>query len=519
MKNLSKIFIATSLVVFASCEPDFDEPVEDFQATSGDADFSKYVALGNSLTSGFTDNALFISGQVNSYPNMLATQMMMAGGGNFTQPLMPDEIGGFNGPAPFFADGRLQLMINPETGAMGPVATPAQSPFTLANGGPFGNMGVPGAKSYHLVVNGYATMNPYFGRFASSTTTTVLADAAAQQPTFFSLWIGNNDVLSYATGGGVGLNQMALNNIDPTTYSPEGNDISHPAVVAGSIQTILETLVNQGGAKGVIANIPSITDIPYFTTVPYAPLSPTNASFGSMIPALNAQFSQLNAVFDYLGVPERKIVFNTDAASAVVIEDETLVDLSTQIRTVLVSQGVDVGTATVLADTYKKSRQATPEDLLVFTSQTIIGQINTTRLGQLMAMGVPQEQAAQLSVNGVTYPLTDKWVLIPSEKEAVLTATAAYNTAIRELATEYDLAFVDAHKAMQDLSSQSGITYFGNTYTTTYVSGGAFSLDAVHLTGKGYAVVANYFIDAINQKYGSTLRHVNPNNYPGVMIP
>ncbi|SMC71935.1 SGNH/GDSL hydrolase family protein [Moheibacter sediminis] len=520
MKNLSKIFIATSLVVFASCEPDFDEPVEDFQATSGDADFSKYIALGNSLTSGFTDNALFINGQVNSYPNMLAMQMAMAGGGAFTQPLMPDEIGGFNGPAPLYMDGRLNLVINPATGAMGPVATPAQSPLTMVNGS-VNNMGVPGAKSFHLGLNGYGNpagigvyANPYFVRFASSPSTSVIADAIAQQPTFFSLWIGNNDVLSYATGGGVGVDRTG--NFDPTTYGSE--DITDPTVLATAIKNYLIAL-DAAGAKGVIANIPSITDIPYFTTVPHAPLSPTNASFGPMIPALNAQFGQLNAVFDYLGVPERKIVFNTDSASAVVIEDETLTDLSTQIRTVLVSQGVDVGTATVLADTYKKSRQATAEDLIVFTSQTIIGQINTTRLTELMTMGVPQEQAAQLSVNGVTYPLTDKWVLIPTEKQAVLTATAAYNAAIRQLATDYNLAFVDAHKAMQDLSSQSGITYFGNTYTTTYVSGGAFSLDAVHLTGKGYAVVANYFIDAINQKYGSTLRNVNPNNYPGIKIP
>lgn len=517
MKNLSKIFIATSLVVFASCEPDFDEPVEDFQATSGDANFSKYVALGNSLTSGFTDNALFISGQVNSYPNMLATQMAMAGGGSFTQPLMPDEIGGFTNLG---VAGRLNLVINPETGTMGPVATPAQSPLTMFSG-PVNNMGVPGAKSFHLGANGYgnpagigAYANPYFVRFASSPSTSVIADAIAQQPTFFSLWIGNNDVLSYATGGGVGTNQTG--NFDPTTYGPE--DITDPNVLSTAIKNYLIAL-DAVGAKGVIANIPSITDIPYFTTVPHAPLNPTNASFGPMIPTLNAEFSQLNAVFDYLGAPERKIVFNTDAASAVVIEDETLADLSTQIRAVLVSQGVDVGRATVLADTYKRSRQATADDLMVFTSQTVIGQINTARVAELMQLGVSQEEAALLSVNGVTYPLEDKWVLIPSEKEAVITATNAYNAAIRQLATDYNLAFVDAHAAMRDLSSQAGITYFGNTYTTTYVSGGAFSLDAVHLTGKGYAVVANYFIDAINQKYGSTLRHVNPNNYPGVIIP
>lgn len=519
MKNLSKIFIATSLVVFASCDPDFDEPIEDIQVTSGGADFSKYIALGNSLTSGFTDNALFISGQQNSYPNMLATEMMMAGGGTFTLPLMPDEVGGFSNLG---VAGRLTLQINPETGSMGPVPTPAQSPLTMVSGS-VNNMGVPGAKSFHLLAPGYGnpagiangTANPYFVRFASSASTSVLADATAQQPTFFSLWIGNNDVLSYATSGGVGVNQTG--NTNPATYG--GNDISDPQVVAGSIQAILETLVNQGGAKGVIANIPSITDIPFFTTVPYAPLDPSNPSFGAMIPALNAQFGQLNAVFDYLGVPERKIVFNTDAASAVVVEDETLANLSTQIRDVLMSQGVDAGTATVLGMTYGRARQATPNDLLVFTSQTIIGQVDMARVAELVGMGIPQAQAAQLSVSGITYPLKDQWVLIPSEKEAVITATNAYNTAIRQLANAYDLAFVDAHAAMQQLSSQAGITYFGNTYTTTYVSGGAFSLDAVHLTGKGYAIVANYFIDAINQKYGSTLRNVNPNDYPGVIIP
>src|SRR5690606_17921406 len=488
MKNLSKIFIASSLVVFASCEPDFDEPIEDIVVSSGDADFSKYIALGNSLTSGFSDNALFKSGQENSYPNMLATQFAMAGGGSFAQPLMPDDIGGFNGPDPFFADGRLKLVINPETGSMAPVATPAQSPFTLATGGPFGNMGVPGAKSYHLLASGYGnpagiatgTANPYFARFASSATASVLADAASQQPSFFTLWIGNNDVLSYATGGGVGVNQMAANNTDPTTYG--GSDISHPAVVAGSIQMILEKLVNEGGAKGAIANIPSITDIPFFTTVPYAPLNPSNPSFGSMIPALNAQFGQLNAVFDYLGAPNRKVVFHTDAASPVVIQDETLADLSTAIREVLMSQGMDAGTATILGMTYGQSRQATEEDLLVFTSQTIIGQVNMDRVAQLVGRGGLQEQADQLSVNGITYPLQDQWVSIPSEKQAVIDATNAYNTAIAQLADDYNLALVNANGAMQSLSSAWGITYFGNNYNTTFVSGGAFSLDAVHLT-------------------------------------
>src|SRR5690606_10776321 len=198
---------------------------------------------------------------------------------------------------------------------------------------------------------------------------------------------------------------------------------------------------------------------------------------------------------------------------------ETLPNLSNAIRDVLMAQGIDAGTATVLGNTYGRARQATAEDLLIFTSQTVIGQLNMERLAELMGMGVPQEQAAQLSVNGITYPLTDQWVLIPSEKNAVINATNAYNAAIAQLASAYDLAFVDAHAAMQQLSSNTGISYFGNNYNTTYVSGGTFSLDAVHLSGKGYAIVANLFIDAINYKFGSNLRNVNPNNYPGVLIP
>src|SRR5690606_36015184 len=81
--------------------------------------------------------------------------------------------------------------------------------------GLFNNMGVPGAKSFHLLAPGYGNVagvpsglaNPYFARFASGASTSIITDAVAQNPTFFSLWIGNNDVLSYATSGGIGVNQ------------------------------------------------------------------------------------------------------------------------------------------------------------------------------------------------------------------------------------------------------------------------------------------------------------------------
>jgi hypothetical protein len=55
-------------------------------------DFSRYVAVGNSLTAGYADNGLYRAGQLNSYPNILAGQLRLAGGAaEFRQPLFPEN--------------------------------------------------------------------------------------------------------------------------------------------------------------------------------------------------------------------------------------------------------------------------------------------------------------------------------------------------------------------------------------------------------------------------------------------
>jgi lysophospholipase L1-like esterase len=66
---------------------------------------------------------------------------------------------------------------------------------------------------------------------------------------------------------------------------------------------------------------------------------------------------------------------------------------------------------------------------------------------------------------------------------------------------------------MNGLTSASGITANGFTLKSTYVTGGAFSLDGVHPSPRGYALIANEFIKAINAKYGSNLKGVDLGNY------
>ena len=96
MKNIDiKYSIALlTLLVFASCSTEDDlrddiiadsnnpfVPVE-ITAESGSADFTKYVSVGNSITAGLMDAALYESGMKYSFPNLLAAQFATAGGGD-----------------------------------------------------------------------------------------------------------------------------------------------------------------------------------------------------------------------------------------------------------------------------------------------------------------------------------------------------------------------------------------------------------------------------------------------------
>ena len=106
-----------------------------------------------------------------------------------------------------------------------------------------------------------------------------------------------------------------------------------------------------------------------------------------------------------------------------------------------------------------------------------------------------------------------------TEVAEVNSTIAADNQVIKAVADAKGYAFVDANAKMTELGAASGIQYDGIRYTAAFVTGGTFSLDGVHLTGRGYAVIANEFIKAINSKYHSTLPQVTVNQYSGVTFP
>ncbi|WP_100611157.1 SGNH/GDSL hydrolase family protein [Confluentibacter lentus] len=521
--NVKYIWLLIILFGFTACNDIEDVSRLEAEAelpelTAGSADFSNYVAIGASFTAGFTDNALFKAAQANSFPNILSQQFSKVEGGDFKQPLTSDNYGGLAAGGSRIPGFDPRLIFGgagpvPLESVIGPVTVTTDIALNKPTG-PFNNMGVPGAKSYHLLFNGYGnianlatkTANPYFVRIASSTSATILGDAMAQNPTFFTLSeIGGNDVLGYALAGG----DSTIDNITPSA-GPLG-------VGFDQTYSYIVTTLTSAGAKGVVTNIPYITDLPHFTTVPYNPLSPLNPSFGPQIPTLNGIFGQLNQVFAFLGASERSIVFSTTAASPVIIKDESLVNLSAQIEGVLnasptfpafvQSFGLPAQAAPLVASlfgiTYGQARMANDNDLLVLPSSSVIGTVNTTSVAFLMNQGLPQALAGQFSAEGITLPLADKWVLIPSEQQEIKTATDAYNTTIASVASSNpNVALVDLKGILQE-ATISGIIFDNYILQTSLVTGGAIGLDGVHLTARGYAYLANKFLEKIDEAFGS----------------
>ena len=454
--------------------------------TAGSANFFNYVALGNSLTAGYCDNALFIEGQKGSWTNLLAQQFSLVGGGEFKIPYMSDNLGGFLLAGNAVQPTRLAILGTLPNGRpnIGFVSGVPQTEITNTLTGPFNNMGVPGAKSFHLAAPGYGNVagvptgqaNPYYARFASTPSARIIDDAVAQNPTFFSLWIGNNDILSYATSGGIGVNQTG--NLDPATY---GNyDITDPGVFANVYSGLVDAMT-ANGAKGVVANIPYVTSIPFFTTVPYNPVPLDAATAGQ----LNAGYAAYNGGL--------QLAFANNLISA---EEKAQ-------RTITFQAG---NNAVVIADSYLTNlaslslpsyRQATADDLMVLPAQNFIGTLVNDN---------PQQ------VNGVSVPLSDNWVLSKDEIAEIKVAVDAYNESIYSIAQAKGLAFVDANATLSQVNN-GGLVYNGYTMTSAFITGNAFSLDGVHPSPKGYALIANKFLEAINAKYGSNFKGVNLDKY------
>lgn len=590
-----------------ACDPEIDAVPN---PQPGEADFSTYVALGNSLTAGYADNALYREAQEKSYPAILAMQFSEVGGGEFKQPLVP-EGNGVSGSG----SGKLELAIIggspfpvPTTGDPNVFGTPVNGP------GPYNNLGVPGAKAENLITPGYGSDqgNPFFARFASAPTTTVVADAIAQNPTFFTLWIGNNDVLGYATSGG------------------EGETITDQADFGQAINGIVGAL-KQGNPAigGAIANIVDITKIPFFNVVPWnafalesqGQVDQLTAGFAAQIdPAVSSEVEKgareqitfvvaNQAVTDQVrtGVAQEVVtgfIFQREFEAAKVngatdeeaeAEANTYLgsaegqqELSETVMTVLSEEPpaelqplVDQVDAAMETDDIQNTIEQKTEALIEALNNDMLppeqadllnAAIDSIYMTPETQAGIEAEvgnQIAQLKAAGF-YPVfetgpngfvvevdlevsptglkqitanekmllsfasigedefnpeaglvlvPDQYALDASEIAAIEEARTSFNNTLQTTATSSGFAFVDIADLFDQVANNP-LIIDGTTYSVEFVTGNIFSLDGVHLTQAGYAIVANEFIKAINATYDSSVSPVsNFNQFTTVKLP
>ena len=90
MKNYKYIGLFLLSLGIVSCDVNNEldaiaaEAVPEVALNANGLDFSKYVAVGASFTAGYTDGALFIAAQENSFPNILASKFALAEEENLT---------------------------------------------------------------------------------------------------------------------------------------------------------------------------------------------------------------------------------------------------------------------------------------------------------------------------------------------------------------------------------------------------------------------------------------------------
>ena len=264
------------------------------------------------------------------------------------------------------------------------------------------------------------------------------------------MWLGIDDVLSYALNGGQGDDTgFALPVSAPYFYNP--NDISPTNAFDSSYDQALNAAISTG-ASGALINIPDITTLPYFTTIPANGLNLTRQG-------------QADTLQTLWGTVIKK-VFQTGANYFIIVDHNNVV------------------------------RQAVPGELILLT----------TPMDSIKCAGW-----------GSTKPIPAKYVLTTDEIQFIRNATDAYNSFIKFEAVRHHLAYVDVNSYINTLFS--GMSFNGIHYSAQFVMGGAFSLDGIHLTQRGYALVANEIIRTINGHYGSTIPAIDANKYHGVDFP
>ncbi len=584
-----------------ACKPEIEVPVP----TAGSVDLSSYVAIGNSLTAGYSDGGLYPEVQEQSLAAIIARQLKEVNPDlTFNQPDLPAGNG----------SGYIRLQsLDLANQLFQFEQLPPDPDFTNKIPGTYHNLGIPGIRMRDITVQGYgassAQGNPFFYRILGEdeNNKSYLNVIAETDISLFTCWLGNNDVLGYATSGGAlgidGLPGTGLNGLTPVDDFRASFDA-------------LINVLNSKGASGVLLTIPTVTNIPFFTSIPWNALVLTaeqaeqaGAGYAAMIDpqireavkqgtinlvatdtvlsvavipdladttvfqqayqqayeqalaggadeetahqialqeaeefvessegqaAIDALEAQLNAELpDHLlgepVSPELDPLFN-------IIDEQLLTNTELQqaiAQTVTdITQAYEAGLLPELEAVVEQQTQAQIETLIAagiypvfeagpngFVIEVDPSETNPLGIRQMVAGELVLFTAAlgdELLPENAAQPKPDELILTLEEIANINSYRDEFNEII-EGAAGGNIAVLDSDALLNRINQ--GTFEDGVEITGAYIQGGAFSLDAVHLTPRGYAVVAKEIIRLINTEFGASIPPVNVSDYRAVVLP
>ncbi|WP_035561369.1 hypothetical protein [Hymenobacter sp. IS2118] len=451
-------FVAAALLLNA-CAPNQDTPTPTTRV-----DVSRYLAVGDTYTSGFSAGGLTRASQEYAYPNLIARQLQGASNGaSFSQPLLEAGTGaGYFSLVDFPADGFFRTRRVDGQAVRATVINPAacagaDTVRLLARSATAGtlpqNLGVPGLRltqiefpglgNENLAVPG-ATFNPYFERLLSTgsdqTYLKSVTDATATS-TFFTFFLGIDDLMPYVRAGG---------QCGPVPNSTLTTQLRQNA------KKILDQLT-AGGRPGIIARLPSFTNLPLL-----------RAGKGLDLQA------RLQSKF----------------------KDDALI---------YIEDPIGLG----------RTQPITDDDYVLATTIPRVGQLTEVLVGTTTLV-LPYGR-------DIRNPLRDADVLDKDELSRVSVVVSSYNNELDRLASEvYKLPVITPAKKQSTLDLDvalfnpvaGSISVAGVTYTAEPVRGNFFSLDYYSLTPRGNALLANTFISAFNKAYRANIPTIDANNLP-----
>jgi hypothetical protein len=385
-------------------------------AARGNADFTTFVAIGDSYGAGFQSGALEVNHQLYSWPAIIARQVgltVCAPTATATDHCFAEPLVSFPG-----LGSTNELVLN-DIISYPPVIAPAPgqaAPLMATFGRPYNNLAVPGYNVADTLTNkGTSGLGQVILRGLGPE----VDQALSLHPTFIAIWIGGNDFLGPVTSGtSVGLTSVA----DFTT----------------SYNAMLDKLIagapNAGMVVGTLPTNPAA--VPFLNTVSRFLINPATKS-----PVL-------------VGGSPVTLTYDTGNGVAAPIPLGSFVTL---------------GASSLLGSGF----------------------------------GIPAALAPAFpTLPNAGKPLPGAVVITPDELSVIVQRISDYNAVITAAASSRNIPVADI-KGLFDRVASGNLFVGPFNITGSFITGGFFSLDGIHLTDIGYTLFADEYIKAINSGYGT----------------